>query len=673
MKAVIIIAIIAFVVYRFFKGRNEARAGRLQSYIKVARKGFGNEAIEAMEKVAYKYAAGDESEKDEKKAAEWIFRRLDAMLEVKAYWVDSVFYDYSSEITKATDFFLNDRAVRMNLAEARKVAERLFYAQEPCSVFLLQEVEALEQMGIGKVNDIGEAVRIYRKYAEQNNHFAMYRLACYGGIDAQEGAEWKRKAKEAGNLRILYDESRGNDEKRQEAMKVINYEYQKLRILYLTEMYVNESAVEKARTQLEDEMKDKTGGELSAKIDYLLEKAGWPAAVAYSEPDSPVPDEAAQKFRQARALEKEGQNFQKAAKLYLPAAEAGHVESQRRLGNILCHVRSAYDGDETDLAGRQWLEKAVAAGSILASFDLHKKDTDPAKMAAVAKTGSVEALYDLAFMIINGWGGHPNTVVGKAIAHLAWDIVGDPVKASDGEGMEWKRKIIMLGRHRTELEKDQLYWTGNAEKIGYAPGIYVLCHLPFSRKGGTAFQLEIARKAANAGYERANAVVRFLKKEKDTVEYEYKADLEQAVKTEQENNFRQGEYVALRQEWWKNKINCFRECLKQGGLPDRRDMENSLHPETAFDEEKFREELAAETPPAETTVHDMPFMITDDLGRTWERTALIGDDTAEYTLSIAEQFRDGDNGDVLNRGNVYICNRHISRNTATLFTRTFHW
>ncbi len=675
MKVIAIIVIIVVVLW-FFIRRHGSGGSEFQSYLKEARKGFGQEAIAAMALVAYKYAAGGEVEQNYQKAAEWMFKRLEAMLGLKVYWQNSVFYDFSSEITEVTEFFLSGREVPVDLAKARKAAERLFYAGEPCSVFLLQEVEALEQMGIGEVKDIKEAVQIYRKYAQENNHFAMYRLINYYRHDKEHGkevAEWTEKAWKAGNLRIMYDENRGNDEKRRETMQVIRQEYQKLKLLYWTERYVSATAIENAQKELEGGMAAGAGGEVSAQIDYLLEKAGWPAAAAYSEPTgSQVPDEAVQKFMKARALEKEGKNFQKAAKLYQPAAEAGHVEAQRRLGNILCRVRSAYDGDDVDLAGKQWLEKAASAGSVLASFDLHKKDTNPAEMAALARTGNVEALYDLAFMMTSGWGGPANVVVGKSVAHLAWNIVGDPVKAADGEGMEWKRKIVMLGNQKEEYEKDQLYWTGNAEKIGYAPGIYVLCNLPFARKGGTEFQLQLAQKAANAGYERAWVVVRYLKKEKDNVEYEFRSDIERAAKVEEESNYHPGEYVAIRKEHWTNKIKTFRECCKQEGLPDQRNVDIDVQSEPAFDEEKLKEELEADTSSFEITVNDMPLVITDDLGRTWERISLIGD-AAEYALMNCETFIDGDTGDVLNRGSVYISNHHISGNTARLFTRTFHW
>lgn len=384
----IIILIILFFVWRHFKNkkRNQEenftappsttdvkQVKQFHEELKKA-EGYGPEAIRAMGHVANLYAYGSGVEKNLAKTAEWYFKQLDAMLQLKVYWDLLSFSDFSSAYDSAYEFFMNGELLPPNLPCAWHIAGTLLEAGEQRSVLLVEELQAMDEIGIGKVKTSEEAVEIYKREAEKGNTFAMVRLASSLSLTLNENAIAQAKslverAANAGNLRAKYELKKQID---------LTIPFNKLKVLYLTERLARVSAEEKELNLLDEEMKKANVlSSTEAQVDWLLQKAQWPAAVPYQEPAS-IPEQK-EDFMKARALEQKGNNFKKVVKLYKPVAEAGDVEAMRRLGNILINFRSGYTGDAAYLEGQEWLKKA-AASSVLAQYNLGFKSTHPAEI-----------------------------------------------------------------------------------------------------------------------------------------------------------------------------------------------------------------------------------------------------------------------------------------------------
>lgn len=84
----------------------------------------------------------------------------------------------------------------------------------------------------------------------------------------------------------------------------------------------------------------------------------------------------------------------------------------------------------------------------------------------------------------------------------------------------------------------------------------------------------------------------------------------------------------------------------------------------------------AQTAEDSTDVHDMPQIITDDMGRPWVFVDWVGSDARRYR---PQYQTDSDsvlyplNTDANGKTEVIIRQSHIHGNTASLFSRTFHW
>lgn len=247
-----------------------------------------------------------------------------------------------------------------NLPCAWHLAATLLEAGDQRSALLVDELQAMDEIGIGKVKTSEEAVEIYRREAQKGNTFAMVRLAASLSLTSTTQAKaLVEQAANAGNLRAQYALGKQLD---------LTVPFSKLKVLYLTERLARISAEEKELNLLDEEMKKANVlSSTETQVDWLLSKAQWPAATAYQEPAS-LPEQK-EAFMKARALEQKGNNFKKVVKLYKPVAEAGDVEAMRRLGNILINFRSSYTGDAAYLEGREWLKKA-AASSVLAQYHL---------------------------------------------------------------------------------------------------------------------------------------------------------------------------------------------------------------------------------------------------------------------------------------------------------------
>ncbi len=198
-----------------------------------------------------------------------------------------------------------------------------------------------------------------------------------------------------------------------------------------------------------------------AEIQWILKKAGYDITLQpVSFPGAA--GEAEQKYQAARKVEAAGRDFKAAIKAYEPAAEAGHSEAMRRLGLLQRDIVSDYVGSSVYESGENWLKKAEEAGNALASFNLEKEIDDISFIASMAGQGNLDALYMLGCITAK-----KNWEASQAIFRNMEALIGDPVAAKNGEGIEWLRK---LGDKFGIL--DQNYYIRLADagnEIGYAP------------------------------------------------------------------------------------------------------------------------------------------------------------------------------------------------------------
>lgn len=217
------------------------------------------------------------------------------------------------------------------------------------------------------------------------------------------------------------------------------------------------------------EMKSEGVNDQAGAIQWILKKAGYDInlqPVSFPGADG----DAEQKFQAARKIEAAGQDFKAAVKAYEPAAEAGHSEAMRRLGLIQRDVISEDACSSTYTTGENWLKKAEEAGNTLAAFHLEKNIEDISFIASMAGQGDLDALYILGCIVEkNSW------EAAQAIFRNMEALIGDPIAAKNGEGIEWLRK---LGEKFGIL--DQNYYIRLADagnEIGYAPSQLALAKL----------------------------------------------------------------------------------------------------------------------------------------------------------------------------------------------------
>ncbi len=217
------------------------------------------------------------------------------------------------------------------------------------------------------------------------------------------------------------------------------------------------------------EMKSEGVNSQADEIQWILKKAGY--NISLQSVSFPGADgDAEQKFQAARKIEAAGQDFKAAAKAYEPAAEAGHSEAMRRLGLIQRDMISEDACSSLYASGENWLKKAEEAGNTLAAFNLEKNVEDISFIASMAGQGNLDALYILGCIVEkNHW------EAAQAIFRNMEALIGDPVAAKNGEGIEWLRT---LGQKFGIL--DQNYYIRLADagnEIGYAPSQLALAKL----------------------------------------------------------------------------------------------------------------------------------------------------------------------------------------------------
>jgi TPR repeat protein len=491
----------------------------------------------------------------------------------------------------------------------------------------------------------------------------------------------------------LSDQASGNDSEEKQPSSLTFAQQYGMYLAYLAGIHARS---EKIYEDLKAEMHvDNVTEGTPQAIDWLLKKAGWQI-----EPSEAVfPGESEElnvKFEQAREVEQLGNDFKKAEKLYESIAQAGHTEAQRRLGRIQCDIRSKYFNDEKDLKGQAWLAKAADGGNAIAAFELERPDINVAQIAALAKAGNRDALYVLGCLLENGQGGTANWGVSQAIFHILWDQIGDAVNNKDGEGIEWKRKLGEKMGMGTEEFHAQLAREGS--DIGYAPSQYIFMCMTrdFALYTDEKFKgvkeengrmsgyfdrniWEFGAAPSKAGLAKAAVLVKY-HEEQNMYTTNYCRDKLQEAELGKGpftgSSMSPKERVAMVAADLQAYITAAYMVRKSYGIPSLDELyhKNKENKECDPDEwmKKLQEDQATRgSGSGSESIDDMPGLITDDLGRTWQRDGLYGD-YAVYKLSNYESVMPGDFGDSLG-DTVYIRNKDISGNSARTILRTFNW
>lgn len=215
-----------------------------------------------------------------------------------------------------------------------------------------------------------------------------------------------------------------------------------------------------------EEMKTAGVSDQMAVIDWLLKKAEWNVEVkSVAFPGAAA--ELEKQFKEARAIEAKGQDFKQAIAAYEPLAQAGHSEAMRRLGLIQRDITSENACTVEYASGQSWIEKAAQTGNALAAYDLGGREVDVAFVAGLAGQGYLDALYALGCMVEKGQGGKANWDVAQAIFRNMEQLIGNPIAAKNGEGIEWLRK---LGEKFSIIDDDYYIKLADAgSAIGYGP------------------------------------------------------------------------------------------------------------------------------------------------------------------------------------------------------------
>lgn len=488
---IIIIAVIVFLVVRYFKKKNEKKAAQaegqpfvppaagskaekkaikeFQYNLKVASEQYGKYAIECMEKVARAYALGDGVEKDTEKAKQWQEKAFRATLQQKAY-IDEI-WGPSGYSAPDVNFFLDGRLVPPDVEKAQELVWLLALTGTDNATAQLKKVYEVKDPEFAKTMDADRVV-------------SEYPVMCMG-LEARS----KR----------IYNE-------------------------------------------LCEEMQAAGVSGLANEIDYVLKKAEWNVTIApVTFPGATA--ELEEQFAAARAIEAKGQDFKAAADALEAVATAGHTEAMRRQGLIRRDIL-AKDALCTDYTyGQGLLEDAARAGNALASFDLGHKEIDVAFIAGLAAQGNLDALYALGCMVEKGIGGKDNWGAAQFMFRTMEKLIGDAVANKNGEGIEWLRK---LGKKFYVIDDNyyiKLVDAGSA--IGYMPSRVALIYMSdemmrraYARSGnkfgaGLDFGysdliMELAKEPCNAGIAEAAKISRALREEHYAADRWLRKELEKA-------------------------------------------------------------------------------------------------------------------------------------------------
>ena len=412
-------------------------------------------------------------------------------------------------------------------------------------------------------------------------------------------------------------------------------------------------------------------GQSAEGLPWLLKRIGWP--VPGKAPDAP-----SQAVAELIAFEEKEGKMDYITGDYRTLAEEGDPEAMRRLGNILRDVKSPYPGSAKEREGTAWLQKAADTGNVLARYALDPRGTDAAAMAALARTGNIEALYDLGHMVERGLGGPVSWAGAVVIWDMAWNIIGDCLARNDDWGRVWK---YWLARAKGDIrDETALFWcAGEVDRSGgspkltvagrYAPASAIAQRTRLAEKTDGGYKW-FGKKASDEGYIKAQLLCR-MEEQRDIVWSGY---VKAYAEEDKERVAREKKALAI--------------ALSMPGLPDLELVRHGIVPKAAKRlAERAEQEAAqaAQRAPAsapqqpqgaeDCLVRDIPNRITDELGRTWEYVGVLGD-AVRYRLIDSEQRYPGvDSLDYVvdDHTEVWLAQRHIHGNTARTFSHTFRW
>lgn len=233
----------------------------------------------------------------------------------------------------------------------------------------------------------------------------------------------------------------------------------------------------------------------------------------------------------ARALERAGQDYVKAASAYEAPAQGGHSEAMRRLGLIQRDILSKHDLSEEHVSGEDWLKRAAEAGNALADFDLGRKELDVSFIAGLAAKRNLDALFALGCLLEKGWGGSGSWDAAQILFRHMEHLIGDPIAEKNGEGIEWLRRL----GHKFIVIDDEYYTrlTDAGCAIGYGPSqteLLYTSHLvmrrayeesgnkagPYGDFGYCSYIMRASQAPRKAGIAKADAIFDACQNEQNT-------------------------------------------------------------------------------------------------------------------------------------------------------------
>lgn len=398
--------------------------------------------------------------------------------------------------------------------------------------------------------------------------------------------------------------------------------------------------------------------DLPGRIDWILDMADWPSAGAAFvwKPSG--------SFREALELERQG-NAKKAAARYRKIAG---TEAKYRLGHVYLWGLSNQERDKEWEKGMRCLRQAAAQGSAMAAYELGEVPSVP-DIAARAKTGDLEAIEALGCLIQQGRGGNANPLV----AYMIWEE-GVRLLRENGDPTEgWRQDALSRLYQRQGREEMALHWLAvAAQKTKYPPAMYRLCLQPDIRLAPDFVEKTVIA-ANNAGFLKGwFRLNRWHSSET--------SDYENAGRFGDKDRMR---YAAMGRAVRMAKVimdpKLIAECPDLATQYDEtlKDIlaEGKARMEAA--EARRQAEPAYTEETRELRVSDMPWLIFDEWGRSWEKDFVI---PGKYKLSAGYSVDGLDQASMflhpfstVGEDGVVIRDGDISGRKASAGGHTFTW
>jgi len=277
--------------------------------------------------------------------------------------------------------------------------------------------------------------------------------------------------------------------------------------------------------------------------------------------------------------------------------------------------------------GTKYLRQAAAEGSALAAYELGETPSVPT-IAAQAGAGNLEAIEALGCLMQQGRGGKAN----RLMACMVWGQ-GIRLLREGGDPAEgWRQDALSRLYQLRGEDKKAFHWLAVAgEKSKYPPAMYRLCLRPEIRRS-TQYVSEAADAMRKAGFPKAH------RGEALTYWEGWEQICAQSLQEtpgggDQTRNYAKGRTARLTQLVMDPEfIARYPEKAAEydGTLKDILEDEKARLAILTAPPEKKRGQPAPEPEDASSPAAQMPWMIFDEYGRSWEKDGAV---PGKYNLS----------------------------------------